>query len=237
MAKGDGSINEIRKKDGSSYRLRRWKVRIDCGTDPLTKKRKVISRTIHGTKSDACKERDRIKSELESGLSADGERMTFGEFALQWQEGRESAGEISRTRLRRERTLVESLVGYIGATRLRDVTPQTVEALYKKIRGDRTKATGKCSGTTMNMYHKLLKMIMSKAVDYELVLRNPVDRVKAPRCETPDRRPPHKLEGVTGRGNVSAGAPAGRRYAGLLLRQGRVPQAHQLQPLVARLLR
>lgn len=132
IAKGDGSINEIRKKDGTSYRPRRWKVRIDCGTDPLTKKRKVISRTVHGTKSDACKERDRIKSELESGLSADGERMAFGEFALQWQEGRESAGEVSRTRLRRERTLVESLVGYIGAMRLRDVTPQTVEALNKR---------------------------------------------------------------------------------------------------------
>ena len=95
MAKGDGSINEIRKKDGSSYRPRRWKVRIDCGTDPLTKKRKVISRTVHDAKSDACKERDRVKSELESGLSADGERMTFGEFALQWQEGRESAGEAA----------------------------------------------------------------------------------------------------------------------------------------------
>ena len=39
-----------------------------------------------------------------------------------------------------------------------------------------------------NMYHKLLKMIMAKAVDYELVLRNPVAKVKAPRCETPERR-------------------------------------------------
>ena len=48
---------------------------------PLTAR--VLMRTVHGTKSDACKERDRIKSELESGLSADGERMTFGEFALQ----------------------------------------------------------------------------------------------------------------------------------------------------------
>lgn len=40
----------------------------------------------------------------------------------------------------------------------------------------------------MNMFHKLLKIVMSKAVDYELVLRNPADKIKAPKCETPDRR-------------------------------------------------
>lgn len=118
MAKGDGSINEVKKPDGTSYKPKRWKARIDCGMDPLTKKRRVISRTIRGAKSDACKERDRIKAELVSGLSVDGERLTFGEFALQWQEGRESAAEVSRTRLRRERTLVEGFVEYIGTVRL-----------------------------------------------------------------------------------------------------------------------
>ena len=188
MAKGDGSINEVKKPDGTSYKPKRWKVRIDCGTDPITKKRKVISRTVRGTKSDACKERDRIKYEVESGLSTNGERMKFGEFALQWQEGREAAAEVCRTRLRRERTLIESLINYIGTVRLRDITPQTVEALYAKIRQDRTDTNGSCSGTTMNMYHKLLKMVMAKAVDYELILRNPVAKVKAPKCETPDRR-------------------------------------------------
>ena len=188
MAKGDGSIVEVKKKDGTSYRPKHWKVRVDCGFDSITKKRRIITRTVSGTKADACKVRDQIKEELDVGLTIDGENMTFGEFALQWQETRETAAEISRTRLTRERSLMEFLVSYLDQVRLRDITPQMIETLYTKIRQDRTEAHGNCSGTTMNMYHKLLKMIMAKAVDYNLILRNPLDKVKAPRCETPDRR-------------------------------------------------
>lgn len=40
----------------------------------------------------------------------------------------------------------------------------------------------------MNMTHKLLKQILSKAVDYDIILRNPCDRVKAPKCGTAERR-------------------------------------------------
>ena len=188
MAKGDGSITEIKKPDGTCYKPKHWKVRIDCGTDSITKKRRVITRTVRGTKADACKERDRIKAELECGIEAYSRDITFGAFAMQWQEAREAAGEVSLARLRRERSLAEALVKYLDQVRLYEITPQMVEALYTKIRQDRTEVRGKCSGTTMNMYHKLFKMIMAKAVDYNLILRNPLDKVKAPRCETPDRR-------------------------------------------------
>lgn len=40
----------------------------------------------------------------------------------------------------------------------------------------------------MNMYHKLLKQILAKAVDYEIILRNPADKVKAPKVDPVDRR-------------------------------------------------
>lgn len=188
MAKGDGSITEVKKKDGTSFAPKHWKVRIDCGTNPVTKKREVISRNIRGTKSEACKLRDRLKAELESGLSTKGDKMTFAEFSEQWQQARETAAEISRTRLRRERSIVEDLHSYIGTVKLRDITPQTIEGLYTQMRKDKTEARGKCSGTTMNMVHKLLKQILAKAVDYDLILRNPAAKVKAPKCETPDRR-------------------------------------------------
>lgn len=56
------------------------------------------------------------------------------------------------------------------------------------MRKDKIAKSGKCSGTTMNMVHKLLKQILARAVDYDLILRNPADKVKAPKCETPDRR-------------------------------------------------
>lgn len=188
MAKGDGSITEVKKPDGTSYAPKHWKVRIDLGTNPITGKRDVVSRNIKGTKSDACKLRDQLKADLECGLSANADKMTFAEFAEQWQQARETAAEISKTRLRRERTIVEDMCSYIGGIKLRDITAQTIEGLYMKMRWDKTEEKGKCSGTTMNMIHKLLKQILSRAVDYDLILRNPAEKVKAPRCDTPDRR-------------------------------------------------
>lgn len=83
MAKGDGSITEVKKPDGTSYAPKHWKVRIDLGTNPITGKRDVVSRNIKGTKSDACKLRDQLKAGLENGLLANADKMTFAEFAEQ----------------------------------------------------------------------------------------------------------------------------------------------------------
>lgn len=63
---------------------------------------------------------------------------------------------------------------------------------------------------------------MSKAVDYELVLRNPVDRVKAPRCETPDRRSLSTEEARTLLAKIDeAEGEAYRRRIGIEERQGK----------------
>ena len=188
MAKGDGSITEVRRGV--------WRVRIDFGTNPVTGKRTVVSRNVHGTKAEARKVRDQIRREHESGLTVDGDKLTFREFADSWHSSRVDAGEVSSIRLDRERNQIKLLSGYIGDQRLRDITPQTVESLYAAIRRDKVKARGKCSGTTMNQIHKLLKQIMKKAVDFELILRNPCDRVRAPRCETPERRSLTVDEGI-----------------------------------------
>ena len=188
MAKGDGSITEVRRGV--------WRVRIDFGTNPVTGKRTVVSRNVHGTKAEARKVRDQIRREHESGLTVDGDKLTFREFADSWHSSRVDAGEVSSIRLDRERNQIKLLSGYIGDQRLRDITPQTVESLYAAIRRDKVKARGKCSGTTMNQKHKLLKQIMKKAVDFELILRNPCDRVRAPRCETPERRSLTVDEGI-----------------------------------------
>lgn len=180
MAKGDGSITEVKRGV--------WRVRVDFGTDQVTGKRNVVSRNVHGSKAEARKVRDRIRREHDDGLAVDAERLTFAEFADAWHESRVAADEVVRTRLEREVTLIRDMCAFIGDVRLRDLTPQTVEALYAAIKRDKTQKRGKCSGTTLHMYHGLLKQILRKAADYDLILRNPCDRVKAPKMEDTERR-------------------------------------------------
>lgn len=188
MAKGDGSITEVRRGV--------WRVRVDFGTDPVTKKRKVVSRNVHGTKAEARKVRDQIRQEHESGLTVEGGKMTFAEFAETWHESRVAAGEVVKTRLERESTLIRDMAAFIGDVRLRDITPQLVESLYAAIKCDKIEKRGKCSGTTLHMYHALLKQILRKAVDYDLILRNPCDRVKPPKSDEPERRSLTAMEGA-----------------------------------------
>ena len=188
MAYGDGSITDIKKRDGSSYAPKHWRICINLGTDPITGERIKVQRNFTGTKAAAAKLRTQIKAEYENGLTVKGERTTFGAFADEWHEARVTAAEVGKTRLAREKTIIEELKAYIGTMRVRDITPHTIEALYTRIRKDKTESRGKCSGTTMNMYHKLLKQILAKAVDYDIILRNPADTVKAPRIDPVDRR-------------------------------------------------
>ena len=188
MAKGDGSITEVLQGDGKSFNPKRWRVCLSFGIDPITRKRVKVQRIVNGSKVEARRVRDQIRREHDDGLAMDAERMTFAQFADLWHASRVAAGEIVRTRLEREVTFIRDISAFIGDVRLRDLTPQTVDALYAAIKQDKTAKRGKCSGTTLHMYHVFLKQILRKAVDYDLILRNPCDRVKAPKAEPPERR-------------------------------------------------
>lgn len=130
MAKGDGSITEVKKRDGGSYSPKRWKVRFDCGTNPITGKREIISRTARGTKADAHKLRDQIRAEHESGLVVDADKATFREFAKSWHHKRVNEGAVGTARLKREAGIIRDLNGYIGSMKLKNINAEVVESLY-----------------------------------------------------------------------------------------------------------
>ncbi len=182
MAKGDGSITEVRRGV--------WRVCVSFGKDPVTGKRSKVQRNVKGTKADARKVRDQIRREHEQGVVAEYDKMTFSEYARQWSEHRDGMGLASRTR-ERERGIVSILCEYLGGTRLRDITPQAVESLYATIRKDRG-----ITSTTLCNYHQMLNQMLDKAERYGLVVRNPCSRVDAPRRESSNRRSLSRAEAV-----------------------------------------
>lgn len=188
MSYGDGSITEL-KKGGTSFSPKKWRVRVYAGEDPATGRKKWASKTVRGAKADARRARDELKRELEGGLKVDARSVTFGEFAREWQERRENAGELAARTLQESAYTVEYLCGFIGKTRLRDIDARAVESLYDAVRADKLERNGRpVSSTTMNKLHRILSMILKKAEQYDLIARNPCSRVKAPRIETVERR-------------------------------------------------
>ncbi len=59
----------------------------------------------------------------------------------------------------------------------------TVEKAFADIRADRG-----ISGSTLNKLFGIVKRVFAKAVDYDLILRNPCDKLKAPKKNEPDRK-------------------------------------------------
>ncbi len=188
MAKGDGTITEIKDAEGKSFSPKKWRVTVCAGTDPITGKRQRVTKTVRGSKADAKSTRDQIRRDMEGGLRVDADKLTFHEFAGMWLEARKVSGEVGRTRLEREAGMIRLLDGYIAGLTLSELTPQVVENLYTAIKRDKVEKLGSYSGTTLRMLHQMLKQILGKAYDYGFILRNPCDRVKAPKAAEPDRK-------------------------------------------------
>lgn len=175
MAYGDGSITQISRDT--------WRVRVDFGKDPITGKRRVVSRNVKGSKAMARKERDRIRKEHESGIKVDSDKVTLSEFIKTWAEAKLSSGTASEETVKGNLSSLAHVERYIGDVPIAKIDAQTIERVYAAIREDRG-----IGGTTMNRIHSLLKSVLKKAVDYDIILRNPCDRVTAPKKDKPDRK-------------------------------------------------
>ena len=190
MVKSDGQDRRGNKGDGCLTALGRnkWRVFVDFGVNPITKKRERVTRVVNGTKAEARKVRDELRKEHESGLRADADKMTFAELSAIWNDARTTSGTIASTTAYKDKYTLNTLLNYLGAINIKEITPAVVESLYSTIKCDKEKAGSSFGGTSMRHLHVMLKQIMGKAVDYDLLLRNPCDRVKAPKADEPDRK-------------------------------------------------
>lgn len=168
-----------------------YEVALQTGFNPITKKYGRISRRVHGTKKDALAVLDEMKQQLRTGLKPNAGKVTFGEFSQQWFERGKQSGEWTTATIQRYTTMLKQLNTYLATVELQSIDAQTVDALYMALKAD----TG-MSNTTLQKVHTLLKQIMKQAELYDLILRNPCNRIKAPRKGAVERRSLTQQEGA-----------------------------------------
>lgn len=181
--KGDGSI----RSKGRGV----WEVRVAFGKDPVTGKYRSVSRTVHGTKRDAAKVRDELRKQHDNGLTYDGSKMTFDDFARNvWyaerlEESIKTNGEKpAKTTLADNLTIINAVSSYIGSVRLSSIDNFMIDSLFKQINKDRDKPL---SGARLKKFYCVLNGIFKKASKYHLVNRNPMQDVDCPTCEHHER--------------------------------------------------
>lgn len=179
--KGDGCIEQLGRN--------RWRVTISLGFDPVTKKRQRVTRVVNGTKADARRVRDEIRRAHDNGLRVDARKVKFGDFARQWQEAKEASGRVCKQRMNLEKRNVRDICERIGDMAICDITPPVVEKVCDDIRESKeTSKGGSVSARTMREVYATFNQVMKKAVAYDLILRNPCDRVELPKAEDSKRR-------------------------------------------------
>ena len=172
---GKGSIREIIK--GKKYHIT-----FSCGKNPITGRYDRRTETFYGTKRQAELRVEEIRKELNSGKAVNADKVLFSEWLEQYLSNRESMGKYRPATLKHDRVLSKHLLRGLGAVRVVDITPASVNDFYASMRKSGV------GDTTIKQCHRLLKTVMKQAVNNDLIARNPVERVDTPKNPKPNRQ-------------------------------------------------
>src|SRR6516165_10833178 len=164
----------IQQRSPGSYRLR-----YEVGRDPATGKRLRATATVQGTRRDAERELTKLLRAVDTNEHVDQSRMTVGEWLDHWlasicteisPKTHESYAEIVRC----------YLTPALGGMRLGQLTPSDIQTASN----GRTLRDGRpMSQATRRYVHVLLKAALKRAVQHQVLARNPADAFKRTKVE------------------------------------------------------
>jgi integrase len=165
------STGHIRQRTPGS-----WELRYNLGRDPATGKRRIATATVRGKRRDAERELRRLLRSVDTGEHVDPTRMTVREWLTAWlgaireevsPKTHERYGEIANNFLAPE----------LGALSIAKLAPVHISAAYTRwaTEGRRDGRPGGLSPQSRRHIHRILKAAIGRAVEQQIIARNPVD--------------------------------------------------------------
>lgn len=164
----------IRERSPGSFELR-----YTLGTDPATGKRRMVTATVKGTQRDAEKELRRLLRAVDTGEHVEPNKLTVREWLATWLAT--VAAEVSpKTHERYGQIINGFLAPAIGALPLAKLSPSHIQTAYNgwAVGGRKDGKDGGLSPQTRRHIHRILKTALSRAVEQQLLARNPADAFK-----------------------------------------------------------
>jgi integrase len=163
-----------------------WEIRYSLGTDPATGKRRIVTATVRGDRRTAEKELRRLLRTLDTGEHVDPTRMTVREWLSAWLASIRE--EVSPKSHERYSEIVENfLAPELGALPIVKLAPAHIGMAYAKwaTGGRRDGKQGGLSPRTRRHIHRILKTALGRAVEQQVLARNPADafRKRLPKVE------------------------------------------------------
>ena len=163
-----------------------WEIRYSLGTDPAAGKRRIITTSVKGKREAAEKELRRLLRTVDTGEHVDPTRMTVREWLTTWLAA--IRVEISPKSHERYAEIVENfLAPALGNLPIAKVTPVDIQKAYNNwaTGGRRDRKSGGLSPRTRRHIHRILRSSLSRAVEQQVIARNPADvfRKRLPKVE------------------------------------------------------
>ena len=158
-----------------------WLITATNGIDKFTGKYQRIRETIRGTKKQAEIKAKEIQLKIDKGEYSKSSNDTVESIGEQWLE-RKKMEQSTRTYDYYVRTFNPYIKKYIGKVKIKDLNPLAVEKFLSTIQNIKSKRTKKkLSGTTLHHIFKTLKNMLTYAVVLEVIDKNPMENLKAPK--------------------------------------------------------
>ncbi len=168
------SAGHIRQRTPGS-----WELRYSLGLDPATGKRRVATATVRGTRREAEKELRRLLRTVDLNEHVDPSRMTVREWLTAWLSA--IRPEVSPKTHERYCEIVGNFLAVeLGALPIAKLAPAHISAAYTRwaTQGRRDGKPGGLSPQTRRHVHRILNAALSRAVEQQVIARNPADVFK-----------------------------------------------------------
>jgi integrase len=176
-------VGSIRQRGRNS-----WQIRVYAGTDPETGRRRQLTRTVRGSKTQAQRELRDLAALANIGPRV-GARTTLGELLDRWFAVNEP--NWAATTVRNTRSIIDrQLKPQLGHVLVRELTTVMIDDFYASLRIDGAVGRRPLSRGSVQRVHGVLHRALAQAMRWEWIWSNPAASASPPRLEPKEMRPP-----------------------------------------------
>jgi integrase len=165
-----------------------WQVIVYGGRDPVTGRKRQVSRTVRGTKREAQAQRAQLLVEVGEGRHLATE-ASFGDLVDRWYEN--ASPDWSPKTAAETRRMIERVVKpRLGRVRLQKLRTAELDRLYSSIRASGGHNGGPLAPATVRRVHEIVRRALQQAVRWGWLSMNPAIHASPPRIPKQDIAPP-----------------------------------------------
>ncbi len=155
----------------------KWSYTIDIGVDPATGSRRQKTKGGFDTKEKAEEACNALIYELKNRTRVEESNAVFKDFSLEWLDIYQKTHKVKVSTVRVRQHEIKNLLPYFAHLKIKDITKKAYQEALNGL-----KDAG-LADNTISGIHATGRMIFRKAMEYELIKKDPTEFARIPRSQ------------------------------------------------------